>query len=297
MDVINHMRRQRDALILAHNYQLEEVQNVADLVGDSYALSKTAALAKEKLIILCGVHFMAESAAILSPDKTILLPAPDAGCPLADTITPEGLQELKNQHPGVKVVVYINSSAAVKAVSDICCTSSNAVKIVRSIPDEEIIFVPDKNLGNYVQTQVPEKRLILWPGSCITHDRVKEEEVNRARKLFPDAQILVHPECAPNVVKLADFVGSTSQIIEFARKASARRLVIGTEMGTIHRLRTENPKKEFYTLSPGLICPNMKKTTLNTVLDSLLYYKNEIKVSQEISDRARTTLEKMLQVN
>ena len=294
--VVNHMRKQRDALILAHNYQLDEVQDIADFVGDSFALCKAAAEAKEKLIIFCGVHFMAETAAILSPEKTIVLPAPDAGCPLADTVNVHDLQALKDKYPGAKVVTYINSPANVKAISDICCTSANAVKVVRSLPEKQIIFVPDRNLGAYVQQQVPEKEIILWPGSCITHERVQEKEVNTVRELFPDALILVHPECTPSVTKLADFVGSTSQILEFAKNSSAHRFVIGTEMGIIHRLRKENPKKEFYSLSPRLVCPNMKKNTLEKVLNSLLYLKEEIKVPEEIRGKAKNALDKMLQI-
>jgi len=287
------LKDRRRAVILAHNYQLKEVQDVADYVGDSLALAQKAASTQAEVIVLCGVYFMAETAAILNPDKTVLLPERSAGCPLADTIDLDGLKEAKSRHPGVPVVCYVNSSAAVKAESDICCTSSNAERIVRSLPDEKVLFVPDYNLGHYI-SQKTDKELILWPGSCTTHCRVTPDDVHAARKAHPEALVLVHPECPPPVVELADFVGSTSQILNFARETSAKTLIIGTEMGILYRLKQENPSKQFYLLSPGLICPNMKYTRLESIVSSLETMSFQVKVAEDIRLKAKEALERML---
>lgn len=291
---IRRLKEERDAVILAHNYQLDDVQAVADYVGDSFYLSKMAAQAPQAVIVFCGVKFMAETAKILSPAKTVLLPEIDAGCPLADTITAEDLVQLKQAHPGAPVVCYINSSTAVKAYSDVCCTSANAVKVVASLPEREVIFVPDKNLGHYVAQQLPEKHLILWPGACVTHAKVKPEHIAQVRQLHPEAPVLVHPECAPPVVDMADFVGSTSKIIEYAEKSPAETFIIGTEMGVLCSLRRRNPHKKFYLLTPGLVCPNMKKTRLTSVYRALTENRYEIQVDEDIAARARGTLDKML---
>lgn len=293
---IRRLKEERNAVIVAHNYQIGDVQAVADYVGDSFYLSKKAAEVEQDVIVFCGVKFMAETAKILSPTKTVLLPEIDAGCPLAETITVEDLRRLKQEHPGVPVVCYINSSAAVKAESDICCTSANAVKVVASLPGREVIFVPDQNLGHYVASQLPEKQLILWPGACVTHARVQPEHIQKVRQVHPEAPVLVHPECAPAVVEMADFVGSTSQIISYAEKSPEKTFIIGTEMGVLCTLRNRNPHKTFYLLTPGLVCPNMKKTHLTSVYRALAENRYEIQVDEAIANRARGTLGKMLEL-
>lgn len=293
---IAELKKQKNAVIVAHNYQIDDVQEIADVVGDSFALSRFCASSPHEVIVFCGVHFMAESAKLLSPGKTVLLPEKDAGCPMAEMVTAEALQEEKKKHPNAAVVCYINSTAAVKAESDVCCTSSNAVKVIRSIKQDEIIFVPDCNLGSYVARMVPEKKIILWKGFCTTHHRIKSEDVEKAREFHPDALFLVHPECKQEVVALADFVGSTKQIIDYAAASKATKFIIGTEMGVMYKLKKDNPEKQFYLLSPGLVCPNMKKTSLQSVYEALRYMKNNIMLDEKLIRRARLPLDKMLQV-
>ena len=290
------LKQERNAVIVAHNYQIDDVQALADVIGDSFALSKYCASVPQDVIVFCGVHFMAESAKILSPQKTVLLPEINAGCPMADMVTAEDVRALKRNHPHAVVVCYINTSAAVKAESDICCTSSNAVKVIQSLAEEEIIFVPDKNLGNYIAKKVPEKRMIIWDGYCVTHHRVTLEDVQKAKKAHPDAVLLVHPECRPEVVELADFVGSTRQIIDFAAASKEKKFIIGTEMGVLFSLKRNNPEKTFYLASQGLICPNMKKTRLESVYNALKQMRYTIELEEEIMIKARTTLERMLKV-
>jgi quinolinate synthase len=290
------LKQERNAVIVAHNYQIDDVQAVADVIGDSFALSKYCASVPQDVIVFCGVHFMAESAKILSPQKTVLLPEINAGCPMADMVTAEDVRALKRNHPHAVVVCYINTSAAVKAESDICCTSSNAVKVIQSLAEEEIIFVPDKNLGNYIAKKVPGKRMIIWDGYCVTHHRVTLEDVQKAKKAHPDAVLLVHPECRPEVVELADFVGSTRQIIDFAAASKEKKFIIGTEMGVLFSLKRNNPEKTFYLASQGLICPNMKKTRLESVYNALKQMRYTIELEEEIMIKARTTLERMLKV-
>jgi len=294
---INRLRKEKDAVIVAHTYQIGEIQDIADIVADSFALSKYCASQKAKVIVFCGVNFMAESAKILAPEKMVLLPERTAGCPMADMITAEGLIEMKKQHPNAVVVTYINSSAEVKAESDVCVTSSNALKVIRAMPEKEIIFAPDKNLGAYVASQCPEKNLILWDGYCPTHHKIKVSEVLEIKKLHPDALFLIHPECTPDVVKLADFVGSTKEIIEYAKQSIAKKFVIGTEMGVMHQLKNENQEKTFYLMASGLMCPNMKKTTLESVYNSLLNNVFEINVPKDILIRARKSLDRMLELS
>ena len=288
------LKKERDAVIVAHNYQNDEVQDIADAVGDSFYLSKFCAASPHQVIVFCGVRFMAESAKILSPHKTVLLPESQAGCPLADSITANDVQRLKAEHPGAVTICYINSSAEVKAESDICCTSSNAVRVVRSVPEKDVIFIPDKNLGNFVQKHVPEKNLILYDGCCVTHNRFGLREFEAARAQYPDAPVAVHPECSPEVVENADFVGSTSQIIDFCKKNDAKRFVIGTEMGVLRTLKSDNPEKQFYLLTPRLVCSNMKLTTLNSVVRSLREMRFDINVAEDVRLRAVTCLERML---
>ncbi len=293
---ILELKQQRDAVIVAHNYQIDDVQEIADVIGDSLALSRYCASSPQNMIVFCGVHFMAESAKILSPQKTVLLPEIGAGCPMADMVNTDDIREMKRTHPNAAVVCYINTSAEVKAECDICCTSSNAVKVIQSLAEEEIIFVPDKNLGDYIAKKVPEKRMIIWSGFCITHHRVTAEEVEKVKEAHPDALILVHPECKPEVVELADFVGSTKQIIDFAAASKEKKFIIGTEMGVLYRLKKDNPEKTFYLLSQGLVCPNMKKTRLESVYYALKEVKYKIELEEGILIKARTTLERMLKI-
>ena len=294
IDEIIRLKEERDAIILAHNYQVPEVQEIADIVGDSFALSKHAANTNHKVIVFCGVHFMAESAKILSPEKTVLLPALDAGCPMAEMVTADRLKEMKAKYPEAAVVCYVNSSAEVKA--DICCTSSNAVKVVESIKNKQIIFAPDQNLGSYIAKKVKDKELILWKGFCITHKRVRVDEVKKIKELYPNAKLLVHPECEPAVQALADFLGSTSEIIKQAKELPQKDIIIGTEEGVMHILKKENPDKNFYLLSPGLICANMKKTRLQDVYLSLLNMQHEINIDENIRLKALKSMEEMLKI-
>lgn len=291
---IKRLKAERNAIIVAHNYQNDDVQDIAEEVGDSFYLSRVCAKSEAEVIVFCGVRFMAESAKILSPRKTVLLPEITAGCPMADSITAEDVRELKEKHPGAPVVCYINTTAEVKAECDICCTSSNAVNIVRKIPEKEIIFIPDINLGTYVQKQVPEKKLILFNGGCITHNRFGAEEVLTARSKFPDAAIAVHPECKPEVCDNADFVGSTSEIIDYCKKSDKKQFIIGTEMGVLHKLKNDNPEKEFYLMTPRLVCVNMKKTSLESVCRALNENRTVIEVNENIRKRAVACLDRML---
>lgn len=294
---IIELKEKRNAVIVAHNYQVDEVQEIADVVGDSFALSKYCASVDIDTIVFCGVHFMAESAKILSPEKTVLLPEIDAGCPMADMVTAEGLIEMRKKHPDAVVVCYINSSAEVKAESDICCTSSNAVDIVKKIKEKDIIFAPDQNLANFVAKQVPDKNIIPWNGFCITHHKIKAEDVVKIKQLYKDSLLLVHPECKPEIVELADFAGSTKQIIDYATESKHEKFIIGTEMGVLFKLKKQNPNKTFYLMSQGLLCPNMKKTSLQSVYNSLNEMKYEIKVDENIRVRAKNALDRMLELS
>lgn len=293
---INKLKIENNAVIVAHNYQNDDIQEIADLLGDSYALSEYCAKVDAKTIVFCGVHFMAESAKILSPEKEVLLPEIDAGCPMADMVTADKLREKKKEHPDAVVVCYINSSAEVKAESDICCTSSNALNVVKSLEQNKILFVPDKNLGNYIAKQLPEKEIILWDGFCVTHNRVTVEDVKKVRKIKKNAVLLVHPECKPEVVEQADYVGSTKQIIDYAKNSKENEFIIGTEMGVLWKLKRDNKDKKFYLLSPSFVCPNMKKTTLESVYKSLTEKKYKIELSGEVIEKARLSLERMLKV-
>ena len=293
---ISRLKKERNAVIVAHNYQNDEIQNIADEVGDSFYLSKFCAKSSARCIVFCGVRFMAESAKVLSPEKTVLLPELRAGCPMADSVTAEDVRKIRREHPGAVTVCYINTTAEVKAECDICCTSSNAVKIVNSIREKDIIFLPDKNLGSYVRKKCPGKNIILYNGCCVTHNRFGSAEVETARQSYPGAPIAVHPECPPEVVEKADFVGSTSEIIDYCRKVPAKRIIIGTEMGVLHKLKHDSPEKEFFLLSPRLVCSNMKLTTLSSVCQSLREGKHSIEVDEEIRLRAKSCLQRMLEL-
>lgn len=294
---INRLKKEKKAIILAHNYQRAEVQDIADFVGDSLELSRKAAKTKADIIVFCGVHFMAESAKIFSPDKKILLPVYDAICPMADMIDVAQLRLLKKEFPNIPVVCYINSSAEVKGESDICCTSSNAVNVVKSLDEDKVLFIPDRNLGSYVAKQIPEKEIVCWDGFCISHNRVRSDELDMVRKHRGKIKILVHPECGPDVVEKADFVGSTSQIIKYVSKSDEKEFVIGTEMGILHSLEHQNPHKKFYLLSPSLICSNMKKTRLEDVYRALKDEIYEIKVDKDIMAAAKKSLDLMLKIS
>ncbi|MBU0687471.1 MAG: quinolinate synthase NadA [Candidatus Margulisbacteria bacterium] len=293
---INQLMHERNAVILVHNYQIPEVQELADFLGDSLGLSIEAAKTKADVIVFCGVNFMAETAKILSPQKKVIMPDLNAGCPMADMVNADQVRELKKKHPGAAVVTYVNSSAAVKAESDICCTSANGVKVVKSLKAKEIIFVPDKYLGHYISTQVPEKKFIFWNGYCPSHMRIMPDDVISAKKEHPEAYVMVHPECRPEVIELADAALSTSQMIKKAGEIKNNEFIIGTETGILYTLHKKYPDKKFYPASEKCICPNMKLTTAEKVLFALEDMKNEITVPKEIADKARSAIEKMIKI-
>jgi quinolinate synthase len=292
---ILELKRKRNAVILAHNYQRPEVQDIGDFVGDSLELSRKAAGITADVIVFCGVHFMAETASILCPDKIVLLPNIEAGCPMADMISAEELVKKKKEVPGARVVCYVNSTAEVKAESDICCTSANAVEVVKSLGDGEIIFVPDQYLGHYVATRL-NREMIVWPGYCPTHVKIHPEDIISNKKKYPGSIALVHPECRPDVTAVADQVLSTGGMIRFVRQSEANIFIIGTERELIHRLTKENPGKTFIHASKKAVCPNMKKIKLEHVLWALEDMKPEVKVPEEIRVRAKTAVDRMLAV-
>ncbi len=293
---ILRLKKEKNAVIIAHLYQWPEIQDIADFVGDSLDLSRKARDTDAEVIVFCGVWFMAETAKILSPNKTVLLPEKGAGCPMADMITLEDVQHLRKTHPKAAVVCYVNSSAEIKAVSDICCTSSNAVRVVESLAAEEIIFIPDRNLGQYVARFFPNKKFIFFDGYCPTHNKISLADIERARIARPLAPILVHPECTPEVIDHADFTGSTAQIIEYAQNSLQEEFIIGTESGILHRLEQLCPNKKFYTLHAAMLCPNMKKTRLQSVYDALAKMQYQIELPEQIIEQAAISLEKMLAV-
>ena len=294
---IEEYRHRRNAVILVHNYALGEVQDIGDFVGDSLGLSREAAETDADVIVFCGVHFMAETAAILCPGKTVLVPDEHAGCPMADMITPRQLREFKKEHPGAVVVTYVNSSAAIKAESDICVTSANAVDIVASFPeDQEILFVPDQNLGSYVATQL-QRPITVWPGFCPTHHRLLPEFLHTEMERHPTARVVVHPECRPAVVKMADKVASTTGILRYCHESEHTEFIIGTEIGILHRLQKENPDKTFYPAMAIMDCPNMKLNNLQKVLWCLQDMAPQVTVPDDIAEQARRPIERMLKVS
>lgn len=290
---ILELKKEKHAIILGHNYQRKEVQEISDFLGDSYGLSVQASKADAKVIVFCGVDFMAESAKILNPEKTVLHPNLKAKCPMAAMVDVRSLRELKAEHPGAPVVSYVNTSADVKAESDICCTSANAVKIVQSLPDKKIIFVPDTNLGLYVQRFVKDKVIVLWPGYCPTHMNITIKDLQELKRQHPQAEILVHPECTPDVIDYADFAYSTEGIIRHVVASQKREFIIGTEENMLHRLRKEAPGKIFYP-PPNASCPNMREITLEDVRDSLLKMQFKIELPADIIKRAKVPLERMI---
>jgi quinolinate synthase len=295
VEKISALKKRRDAVILAHNYQLGEVQDIADFVGDSLELSQNAAKTGAGAIVFCGVHFMAETASILCPEKVVLLPDMNAGCPMADMITAERLREKKKEHPQAVVVCYINSSAEVKAESDICCTSANAVRVIESLDAREILFIPDQYLGDYISARTG-KKMILWPGFCPTHVRIKLGKIKELKRGYPQVKVVVHPECRPEVIALADEVLSTGGMCKYAQRDEVKEMIVGTEVGIIHRLKKENPGKRFIPVSEQAICPNMKLITMEKVLWSLEEMSPEVKVPEGIRLRAKTAVDNMLKI-
>lgn len=304
---ILELKKQRNAVILAHNYQIPEIQDIADYVGDSLGLSHQAAEANEDVIVFCGVHFMAETASIISPDKTVLIPDLEAGCSLADSITVEQLREWKSQHPGAVVVSYVNTTAAVKAESDYCCTSSNAVGIVESIPeDKEILFLPDKFLGAYVE-MITGRELNIWQGACHVHEKIGELNLSEKQKEYPDAEFLIHPECGCStscMMKSAMYfdckdghVHSTSGMLKRAKESDAEEFVVATETGILHRMRKDSPEKKFYAANEESVCDYMKMITMDNLRDALKYNQYEVKVPRELAERAKVPIDRMLQVS
>ncbi len=316
---ILELKELKRAIILSHNYQRDEVQDIADFVGDSLELSRLAATKDCDMIVFCGVHFMAESASILSPDKTVLLPEDEALCPMADMIQVDSprpvrssypgfdnpppyvfpaeftLRDIKKKYPGVPVVAYVNTTAEVKAESDICCTSANVVKVIESLPGDEVICIPDKNLSLWAAKNT-KKKVIAWDGYCNVHERVSVEDVRKARTEHPHALVLAHPECRIEVLEMADHVTSTSGMLRYAHASDAQEFIIGTEVGLMHRLRKENPEKDFYPLRKDMICPNMKKTTLKSILRAFLENISVVKVPEEIRVPAKRALDRMLEI-
>ena len=293
---IKLLKAQRKAVILAHNYQPAEIQDLADFCGDSLGLSIKAAQTDARTIVFCGVKFMAETAAILSPDKTVLLPDKFAGCPLADMITAEQLRQLKSKHPDAFVVCYVNSPAEVKAESDYCCTSANAVEVVSSLPqDRPIIFVPDQHLGKFVMDRTG-RDLVLWPGYCPTHVVITADDIKGAKEKYPDAIVMAHPECTEPVKALADELLSTGQMLKFVKKSTAKRFIVATEVGIIHALKKQNPQAEFIPASERAVCPNMKKITLDKLIGSLEDMQYKVAVPEEIRIKAKRSLDKMVEI-
>ncbi len=292
---VAELKQQRNAVILVHNYQIPEVQDLADFLGDSLGLSQQAAATDADVIVFCGVHFMAQTAKLLSPDRTVLMPDPSAGCPMADMITPQQLRRFKAEHPGAPVVAYVNTTAEVKAESDICCTSANAVEVVESLDADTVLFIPDMHLADWVARHT-DKQIIAWGGYCPTHVRISPATIEYMKQQYPDAVVIVHPEARHEVLDMADVVASTGGMVKFARETDAREIIVGTEEGMVYRLRRENPDKTFYVV-PHTVCPNMKKTTAAKVVASLENMQYEIDVAPDIAERARRAVERMLEVS
>jgi quinolinate synthase len=289
------LKEELNAIIVAHNYQRPEVQDIADFTGDSLELARKCVGTKAEVIVFCGVRFMAETAAILNPNAMVLLSHSDAGCPLAEMIDVESLRQWKRKYPRATVVAYVNTTAAVKAESDFCCTSANGVGVVNAVPGEEILFIPDQNLGHYVSTKT-SKKMILYPGFCETHAQMTAEEVKLAKQMYPQAKVLVHPECRAEVINLADAALSTSQMLRYARQSEEKVFLIGTEEGILHPLRKQYPEKEFHLISDKLICPDMKKTTLEIVIKTMQTRSNVVTVPEEIRIRAKQAIDRMLAI-
>ena len=291
---IAKLKIEKNAVILVHNYQMLEVQDVADFVGDSLGLSESAAATDAKMIVFCGVRFMAETAKILSPNKRVVVPRLEAGCPMADMITADDVKELRKKHPDASIVAYVNTNADVKAEVDVCCTSANAVKVIQKLDAKRIVFVPDENLAAYCQ-RFTDKEIIAWDGFCYVHNRIRKEDILKAKAAIPDAVVVVHPECRPEVIDISDEVRSTSGMVKFVKESGAQRFIIGTEEGLIRRLKRDHPEKEFYSAGAPKVCRNMKLTTLEDVYLALLNERHEMTLPTQIIERARKLLERMLE--
>ena len=296
-DEIMRIKKEKDICILAHAYQSHDIWEVADYVGDSFGLAQRAAEAPQKTMIMCGVRFMAETVKLLSPEKTVYLPEPDAGCPMADQIDYDLLAALREKNPGYTVVAYVNTTTEVKTLSDVCVTSSSAVKIVKNMPEKDILFIPDCNLGSWVKKQVPEKNIKLVSGGCPTHVRVTVKDVEKAKTAHPNALLLVHPECLKEVTELADYAGSTTGIMDYAAKSDAKELIIGTENSIVSHLQLAHPEKRFYALSKDCVCHNMKMTTLGDVYNCVVNGEGEsITLTEETMQKARKSIDAMLRL-
>lgn len=296
-DEIMRIKKEKDICILAHAYQSHDIWEVADYVGDSFGLAQRAAEAPQKTMIMCGVRFMAETVKLLSPEKTVYLPEPDAGCPMADQIDYDLLAALREKNPGYTVVAYVNTTTEVKTLSDVCVTSSSAVKIVKNMPEKDILFIPDCNLGSWVKKQVPEKNIKLVSGGCPTHVRVTVKDVEKAKTAHPNALLLVHPECLKEVTELADYAGSTTGIMDYAAKSDAKEFIIGTENSIVSHLQFAHPEKRFYALSKDCVCHNMKMTTLGGVYNCVVNGEGEsITLTEETMQKARKSIDAMLRL-
>ena len=294
---INELKKEKNAVILAHCYQRAEIDEVADFVGDSLQLSRLAADTDADIIVFAGVYFMAETAKILSPEKKVLIPKIEAGCRMADMVDLEQIREFKTLYPDAPLVCYVNSTAEVKSEADICCTSANAVQVVQSLNSDRVLFAPDKYLGTYVANQLPDVEIITYPGYCPTHISITVEDVEKMKAEYPDAKVLVHPECNQNVTALADFVGSTTAIMKYAANSDNKDFIIVTEKGVVDRLSRDYSDKNFFLVSERAICPNMKLTTLHDICDVLVNENNEVSVDEKIAEAARKSIEKMIAVN
>lgn len=295
IEKIKALAKEKNAVILAHNYTSPDLQDIADYTGDSLELSRIAAKTEADVIVFCGVHFMAETAKILSPNKTVLTPDKNAGCPMADTITLEELRGFKAKYPGVPVIAYVNTTAEIKSEVDICCTSGNAINVVKNFPGDKFLFVPDKNLGSYIQKLIPEKQLICWQGACPVHQKITDIDLIRCKRLHPEALAVAHPECEKSLVSLCDIVDSTSGMIKRIKESNAKEFIICTERGLIHQFKKVNPDKVFYNPCPINICPNMKKITMEKLLNCLETGNDEIILSEDIIQKAKTSIERLIQ--
>lgn len=295
IDEIHSLKVEKRAVVLAHNYQPAEIQDVADFVGDSLELSRHAADTDAKIIVFCGVHFMAETAKILSPLKTVILPDLRSGCPLANMIALEDVKKLRQENPSAAIVCYVNTSADVKAECDICCTSSNAVDVVNSVGSNTVVFLPDRNLGNYVSKNT-QKKMIIWNGFCPPHEALKKEDILELKKQYPDAKFVAHPECMENVLDLADKITSTSGILKYAATEPSKNFIIGTETGILHRLKKENPDKNFIPASSKMFCPNMRYNNLELLHESLLNEQPEVEIPERIRQKAFLSIDRMLKI-
>lgn len=296
IDKIKDLKKQRDAVILAHYYVDDEVQKIADFVGDSFYLSKIAAAAEAKTILFCGVSFMGESAKILSPQKTVIMPDLGADCPMAHMADPAKIAQMRREYPDLAVVCYINSTAALKACSDVCVTSSNALKIIKALPNRDIYFIPDENLGRYVASKVPQKHFIFNDGFCHVHKEITAQDVRQAKKAHSKAELLVHPECTPDVTGIADYIGSTSGIIDYATESKAEEFIVCTELGVLYELKRKNPRKRFYPAKNQQCCPDMKRITLEKVAEALEQMSNVVEMEEKIRLLAKKPLERMLEL-